>query len=74
MNIAHREYLALLFTAVGLKWLGTWLIMKWMPLRLALTPKHIKLARVRARAVSHVQGRHRGQDCRAAPACCFIFR
>ena len=49
---SHREYLALLLTALGLKWFGTWLIMKWMPLRLALTPKHIKLARVRGRAVS----------------------
>ena len=47
-----REYLALLLTALGLKWFGTWLIMKWMPLRLALTPKHIKLARVRGRAVT----------------------
>ena len=47
-----REYLALLLIALGLKWFGTWLIMKWMPLRLALTPKHIKLARVRGRAVS----------------------
>lgn len=47
-----REYLALLLTALGLKWFGMWLILKWMPLRLALTPKHIKLARVRGRAVS----------------------
>jgi putative membrane protein len=47
-----REYLAMLLTALGLKWLGTWIILKWMPLRLALTPRHIKLARVRARAVS----------------------
>lgn len=46
------EYLALVFVAMGLKWVGTWLIMKWMPLRLALTPKHIKMARVRARAIS----------------------
>jgi putative membrane protein len=46
------EYLALLSTALALKWLGAWLILKWMPLRLALTPKIIKLARVRARAVS----------------------
>lgn len=51
-DYSPREYLALLLTALGLKWFGTWLIMKWMPLRLALTPKHIKLARVRARAVS----------------------
>jgi len=47
-----REYLALLLTALGLKWFGTWLIFKWMPLRLALTPRHIKIARVRGRAVS----------------------
>lgn len=46
------EYVAMIFLAMGLKWVGTWLIMKWMPLRLALTPKHIKMARVRARAIS----------------------
>jgi putative membrane protein len=46
------EYLALILMAVALKWVGTWLIMKWMPLRLAFTPKHIKMARVRARAIS----------------------
>jgi putative membrane protein len=48
---AAGEYLALLFLLMGAKWLGTWLLMKWMPLRLALTPKHIKIHRVRARAV-----------------------
>lgn len=47
-----REYLALLLAALGFKWFGTWLILKWMPLRMALTPRHIKLARVRGRAVS----------------------
>lgn len=46
------EYLALVLLFMGLKWLGTWLLMKWMPLRMALTPKHIKLARVRARAIT----------------------
>ena len=46
------EYAALLLTAVALKWIGTWIILKWMPLRLALTPKAIKLARVRSRAIS----------------------
>lgn len=46
------EYLALLFIFMGLKWFGVWLIMKWMPLRMALTPKQIKLSRVRARAIS----------------------
>jgi putative membrane protein len=47
-----REYLALLLAALGFKWFGTWLILKWMPFRMALTPRHIKLARVRGRAVS----------------------
>jgi putative membrane protein len=46
------EYVAMIFVAMALKWIGTWLIMKWMPLRLALTPKHIKMNRVRARAIS----------------------
>lgn len=46
------EYAALLITAVALKWVGTWLILKWMPLRLALTPNAKKLARVRSRAIS----------------------
>lgn len=46
------EYVAMLLVAVGLKWLGTWLILKYMPLRLALTPKYIKMARVHARATA----------------------
>lgn len=45
------EYLALIFLFMGSKWLGTWLLMKWIPLRLALTPKHIKQRRVRNRAI-----------------------
>lgn len=45
------EYLALIFLFMGGKWLGTWLLLQWTPLRLALTPKHIKLRRVRARAI-----------------------
>ncbi|MGL5840025.1 MAG: TPM domain-containing protein [Sphingorhabdus sp.] len=45
------EYLGLIFIVMGLKWLGSWLILQWMPLRLALTPKHVKLRRVRARAI-----------------------
>jgi putative membrane protein len=48
---AAGEYLGLLFLFMGGKWLGTWLLMQWMPLRLALTPKHIKQQRVRARAI-----------------------
>lgn len=49
---AVGEYLALLLTAVAVKWFGTWFVLKWKPLRLALTPKAIKLARVRCRALS----------------------
>jgi putative membrane protein len=45
------EYVALIFLFMTLKWLGSWLILKWMPLRLALVPKHIKMQRVRARAI-----------------------
>ncbi len=36
---------------VTLKWLGSWLFLKWMPLRLFFTPRAIKLRRVRARAI-----------------------
>lgn len=46
------EYLAVLFIFMALKWLGSWLILKWMPLRLALTPRYIKQRRVRARAIA----------------------
>ena len=37
---------------MALKWVATWLLMKWPPLRMVLTPHHIKQGRVRARAVS----------------------
>ena len=47
-----NEYVALLLTVVALKWVGTWLILKWMPLRLFLTPKATKLGRVRNHAIS----------------------
>jgi putative membrane protein len=46
------EYAAFLLTAVFVKWIGTWFILKWMPLRLALTPNATKLGRVRSRAIS----------------------
>ncbi len=46
------EYLALVFMVMALKWIAVWLLMKWMPLRMALTPKHLKQKRVRARAIS----------------------
>lgn len=46
------EYLVIIFAFMGLKWLGTWLILKYMPLRLWLTPRHIKQRRVRNRAIA----------------------
>ncbi len=46
------EYLGLVLAAMGLKWMGTWAILRYIPLRLALTPKFLKAERVRARAVS----------------------
>lgn len=46
------EYIAIISLALGLKWFGTWLILRYIPLRLALTPKYVKMARVRARAIS----------------------
>jgi putative membrane protein len=45
------EYAKLVAILVALKWLGTWLLLKFMPLRLFLTPKSIKMRRVRAVAV-----------------------
>jgi len=46
------EYVALLLTAVALKWFGSWLILRWTSLRLALTPRRLKMVRVRNRAIS----------------------
>jgi putative membrane protein len=48
---APRDYAKLVVVFVTLKWLGSWLMLKWMPLRLFFTPKSIKLRRVRARAI-----------------------
>ena len=45
------DYAKLVAVFVAVKWLGSWLLLQWMPLRLALTPKSIKMRRVRARAV-----------------------
>lgn len=45
------EYLVMIFMFMGAKWLGSWLILKWMPLRLFMTPRHIKRKRVHARAI-----------------------
>ena len=46
------EYLALVFTVMAVTWIAVWLLMKWMPLRMKLTPRNIRQARVRARAIS----------------------
>ena len=43
--------LGVLWVAVALKYLGTRLIMAWMPLRFALTPKSTRRRRVRRRAI-----------------------
>lgn len=48
----QRELLTLLLGIALAKFLGTLFIMKWMPLRLALTPGTTKTRRVRRRAVS----------------------
>jgi putative membrane protein len=45
------EYLGLIFLAMAIIWLGSWLLLRWMPLRLALVPKHVRIHRVRARAL-----------------------
>ncbi len=46
------QWLGVITAFVTLKWLGTLLILQWLPLRLALTPGAVKASRVRARALS----------------------
>ena len=48
--LTANEYLTIVVLAVSLKWLMMRLLLNWIPLRLALTPKRIRNARVRARA------------------------
>jgi putative membrane protein len=59
-----HEVLGLALIAATVKFAAMWLLMQWRPLRLALTPRPIKTARVRARAQIAfrlaVQGRTRG--------------
>jgi len=47
-----REVFAVAALVVALKFAGTWLILLWRPLRLALTPATIRNRRVRARAIT----------------------
>ena len=49
----HREVLSLALTGFLLKFLGTWLIQLWRPLKFFLIPGPIKQARVRDAAVRH---------------------
>ena len=46
------QWLGVITAFVTLKWLGTLLILQWLPLRLALTPGAVKAGRVRARALN----------------------
>jgi putative membrane protein len=46
-----RELLTILLVFVTLKFLGVRLILAWMPLRMALTPRATKTRRVRRRAI-----------------------
>ncbi len=50
-DTSTTEYLWLLAAFVVLKWAGSYLILRWMPLRLWLTPGAVKQRRVRARAI-----------------------
>lgn len=50
-NYSTSAYLWMLAAFVTLKWIGSYLILLWMPLRLALTPGAVKQRRVRARAI-----------------------
>lgn len=54
----HRTYtleeaLPIIAVLVAIKYAATRLLMRWMPLRLALTPGWVKTARVRARAIQY---------------------
>ncbi|WP_414900630.1 TPM domain-containing protein [Sphingomonas flavalba] len=53
-SVSHEPALicAALLAMMALKFLAAWLILTWRPLRLWLTPKAVKAARVRARAIA----------------------
>ncbi|WP_432767770.1 MAG: hypothetical protein HEQ22_10045 [Sphingopyxis sp.] len=50
-ELTANQWLGIVIAFGVVKWIGIWLILLWRPLRLALTPRAIKAARVRARAV-----------------------
>ncbi len=50
-GLTANQWLGTVIAIGVVKWIGVWLILLWRPLRLALTPRAILAARVRARAV-----------------------
>ena len=50
-ELTANQWLGTVIAIGVLKWIGTWLILLWRPLRMALTPHAIKAQRVRARAI-----------------------
>lgn len=50
-GLTANQWLGTVIAIGVVKWIGVWLILLWRPLRLALTPRAIRAARVRARAV-----------------------
>lgn len=50
-ELTANQWLGTVIAIGVVKWIATWLILLWRPLRLALTPRAIKAQRVRARAV-----------------------
>lgn len=50
-DYSPSAYLWMLAAFVTLKWAGSYLLLLWMPLRLALTPAAVKQRRVRSRAI-----------------------
>ena len=50
-ELTANQWLGTVVAFGAVKWIGVWLILLWRPLRLALTPRAILAARVRARAI-----------------------
>jgi putative membrane protein len=51
LDYTPGQWLGIATAFAALKWIGTFLILQWLPLRLALTPRLVKARRVRARAL-----------------------
>ena len=50
-ELTANQWLGTVIAVGVLKWIGVWLVLLWRPLRLWLTPRAIRAARVRARAI-----------------------